>query len=535
MTHSAPLSFSRRLAVLRALTVGLWLLAWLIPTPLSAQATGTLAPIVAPAATQAVTTELRDRNADGKADVAVETPRLRLLISGATGNLEVFYLRGINFEENLYPPVIAGHGYSFASLTMRPFALQINGSDEPDGTWTFDTPTVGTQSIVVTAKRSEPVSGLELTKTYRFTLNGYQFGYDVTVTNSTGKDMIVGTDALGGLNLMYGPGLFIDPFNPSSYLGLHDGSHIQYDNVAKFREAAAKERFQGVGLKTTYFCMLMDAGIPVNLIAQGFEVKPTDTKQTRNRTFEGQVVGVSIPPFTLKAGESRHVPFTLYYGPKLLDELALINRGNVTDYGFLSTMLLRILQFFHGLFPNFGLAIIFLTLAVRAMLHPLTVKQTKSMAQMQKIQPMLQDLKDRYRDNPQKFNEEVLKLYQKHNVNPLGGCLPLLLQLPILIALYNTINIAVELRKVPFLWLTDLSKADPYIILPLAITALMYAQQGQTTDPQQQQMMAFMPMFMFIITWTLPSGLLLYWFTSSVIGVVQQLQANKMVAKIKEE
>ncbi len=534
MIHSAPLSFSGT-SIRRFLLSAFCLLLLVSASSVSAQAPGPLAPIVAPSAASTAAVEVRDRDADGKPDVSLESPRVRLLVSGATGNLEVYYLRGVNFEENLYPPIIAGHGYSFASSTMRPFALQINGQDEPAGTWTFDTPVVGTQSVTVTAKRAEPFSDLAVTKVYRFAANGYQFGYEITVTNTTGKDMIVGTDALGGLNLMYGPGLFVDPFNPSVYLGLHEGSATQYQDIAKFREAAAKERFQGVGLKTTYFCMLMDAGIPVNLIAQGFEVKPTDAKETRKRTFEGQVVGVSVPPFTLKAGESRTIPFTMYYGPKLLDELTLINRGHVTDYGFLSTVLLRILQFFHGLFPNFGLAIIFLTLAVRAMLHPLTVKQTKSMAQMQKIQPMLQDLKDRYRDNPQKFNEEVLKLYQKYNVNPLGGCLPLLLQLPILIALYNTINIAVELRKVPFLWLADLSKADPYIILPLAITALMYMQQGQTTDPQQQQMMAFMPMFMFIITWTLPSGLLLYWFTSSVIGVVQQLQANKLTAKIKEE
>jgi YidC/Oxa1 family membrane protein insertase len=193
------------------------------------------------------------------------------------------------------------------------------------------------------------------------------------------------------------------------------------------------------------------------------------------------------------------------------------------------------LQFFYNLIPNYGLAIILLTLVVRAVLYPLTLKQTKSMASMQKIQPEVKALKERYKDSPQKFNEEVLKLYQKHNVNPLGGCLPLLLQLPILIALYNTIRIAVELRKNPFLWIGDLSKGDPLLILPIAIAAIMYYQQGKMSDPQQQQMMAFMPMFMFVITWSLPAGLLIYWFASSVIGLLQQLQANRIAAAIKEE
>ena len=525
--------FHRRLSFITLVAIVLCLS--LAASIANAQTPSPLAPIVVQAPPSGATTEVRDRDADGKPDFSLETPRLRLMVSGATGNLEVYYLRGTNFEENLYPPVLVGTGYYFASQTMRPFALQINGADETTGTWTFDAPVPASETVSISARRAEPMAGFTLVKTYRFSTHGYQFAYEVTVTNSSGKDTIVGTDALGGLNLMYGPGLFVDPFNPSSYLGLHSDNHIDYTDIAKFREAATKERFQGVGLKTTYFCMLMDAGIPVNLIAQQFDVKPIATKDAKKAAHIGQVVGLSVPPFTLKTGESRTLPFTMYFGPKLLDELNLIHRGNVTDYGFLSTLLLRILQFFYGLFPNYGLSIIFLTIAVRIILHPLTVKQTKSMAQMQKIQPMLQDLKDRHRDNPQKFNEEVLKLYQKYNVNPLGGCLPLLLQLPVLIALYNTINIAVELRKVQFLWLTDLSKADPYIILPLAITALMYAQQGQMNDPQQQQMMAFMPMFMFIITWTLPSGLLLYWFTSSIIGVVQQLQANKLMAKIKEE
>ena len=217
----------------------------------------------------------------------------------------------------------------------------------------------------------------------------------------------------------------------------------------------------------------------------------------------------------------------------LLDQLTRINRGQVSEYGFLSTILLRVLQFFYNLLPNYGLAIILLTIVVRLVLYPLTLKQTKSMAQMQKIQPMVQDLKDRHKDNPQKFNEEVLQLYQKNNVNPLGGCLPLLLQLPILIALYNTIRIAVELRKTPFLWISDLSKGDPLLILPIAIAALMYYQQGKmSTDPQQQQMMAFMPMFMFVITWSLPAGLLVYWFASSVLGLLQQLQANRISAAL---
>ena len=198
--------------------------------------------------------------------------------------------------------------------------------------------------------------------------------------------------------------------------------------------------------------------------------------------------------------------------------------------------MLELLRFFYSIFPNYGIAIILLTLLVRLILYPLTLKQTKEMAKMQKLQPKLKDLQDRYKDNPQKMNEEVLKLYTKNKVNPIGGCFPILLQLPIIMALFNTFRNAVELRKASFLWMSDLSKGDPYMILPIAIAVLMYYQQGKSNiDPQQRQAMAFMPMMMLFITFSLPSGLLVYWFASSVLGILQQLQANHYMASIKEE
>ena len=198
--------------------------------------------------------------------------------------------------------------------------------------------------------------------------------------------------------------------------------------------------------------------------------------------------------------------------------------------------MLELLRFFYSIFPNYGIAIILLTLLVRLILYPLTLKQTKEMAKMQKLQPKLKDLQDRYKDNPQKMNEEVLKLYTKNKVNPIGGCFPILLQLPIIMALFNTFRNAVELRKASFLWMSDLSKGDPYMILPIAIAVLMYYQQGKSNiDPQQRQAMAFIPMMMLFITFSLPSGLLVYWFASSVLGILQQLQANHYMASIKEE
>ena len=478
--------------------------------------------------------EFKDRDNDGLPDCEIETSRLRLLLSSKTGEIAVWYLKGANFEENLFPPMLADLGYRFASGTLQPFSVSPGYLAEqmPTTGYALRADESPADRLVISATANSPHMGLGLIKRYTFSLNSYSFESELIVTNLGDADRLVGTDLSGGLTWQYGPGLFLDPFTESVFLALKKDGQDVFTTLPDLQKAASATSYVGIGLKSTYFCVLMDADAPVKLRAQTFEVKSDDPQK---KVFNGQVIGMSLPPFTLRSRESRPFRAKFYFGPKMLDELTAINRQTVTDYGFLSTMLLRILQGFNNIYPNYGLSIIFLTILVRIILYPLTLSQTKSMARMQKLQPMIQDLKDRYKDNPQKFNEEVLKLYQKHEVNPLGGCLPLFLQLPIFIALYNTLSISVEMRKTSFLWMSDLSKADPLLILPIIIAALMYYQQGQMNDPQAQQMMAFMPMFMFVITWSLPAGLLLYWFTSSVIGIVQQFQANQLMKASKEE
>lgn len=490
-------------------------------------------------ASQLPLVSIADVDRDGLGDASVETKRLRLILSSKTGDFSVYYLKGVNYEENLFPPVLMDAGYPFATDTVAPFSAAIGSQTFNTHGYTIDVVEKTNDRLVVTATYNNVTpeararGEIGLVKRYTFNPEGYVFEI-AYVLNNLGSQLIEVADShQNGLTITYGPGIFLDPFNPSSILALKPEGHDTFDSPEDLLKKSGTGGYTGIGLKTTYFCMLLDAKQQVKLNARAFPVKSDDA---RKKEFKGEVISVSIPSFTLKPQEGKTFSFQVYYGPKLLDELLSIKRDSVTDYGFLSTMLLRILQFFNEIYPNFGMSIVFLTIVVRLLLYPLTLKSTKSMAQVQKLQPLVQDLKDRHRDEPQKFNEEVLKLYQKHNVNPLGGCLPMLLQLPILIALYNTINIAVELRKMPFMWMADLSKADPYLILPIAIAALMYYQQGTSNmDPQQQQMMAFMPMFMFVITWSLPAGLLVYWFTSSIIGIIQQIQANRIMSAAKEK
>jgi YidC/Oxa1 family membrane protein insertase len=484
---------------------------------------------------------IEDVDGDGLKDASIQTDVLTVIISSKTGSPSVYYLKGGNYEENLFPPVIQDLGYKIASETIRPFTTELRGLQLQDSGYTIELDEKNQEQVIIKATanvslanaESDAATGLSLAKRFTFVNNGYHFKVEHVVTNLKEKLVTVGDEKNGGLTFNFGPGLFMDPFGPATLLGL------KQEQVETIADAAALNKagevagaFNGIGLRDQYFCVLLETGEMAKISATAYEFSSEDQ---RRKKHPGHVISCALPSFNLGARESRTFVFQAYAGPIILDQLTKIGRGQVSEYGFLSTILLRILQFFYALFPNYGLAIILLTVVVRLVLYPLTLKQTKSMAKMQKIQPKVQDLKDRYKDNPQKFNEEVLKLYQKNDVNPLGGCLPLLLQLPILIALYNTIRIAVELRKTPFLWIADLSKGDPLLILPIAIAALMYYQQGKMTDPNQQQMMAFMPMFMFVITWSLPAGLLVYWFASSVIGLLQQFQANRIAAALKEE
>ncbi len=322
------------------------------------------------------------------------------------------------------------------------------------------------------------------------------------------------------------------PYTQSQFVALKPDR-----KTTPFMKAPAPEKIPagccGIGIKDQYFCVMIETD-------NALKVEATEKNYKGKVDVTLQKVKCTAYKFNLNPKETKNVTFTVYAGPMLLDYLTPAKLEKVSDYGFLSEILMRTLHFFYSIVPNYGIAIILLTILVRIVLYPLTLKQTKSMAAMQKLAPKMQDIKDRYQDDQQKMNEEILKLYQKHNVNPIGGCLPLLLQMPILIALYNTIRCAVELRKTNFLWMPDLSQSDPYVILPVAIAVLMYLQQatqpGQAKmDPAQKQMMTIMPMMMFVITWTLPAGLLVYWFASSILGILQQKHANNLIAAMKEE
>lgn len=230
--------------------------------------------------------------------------------------------------------------------------------------------------------------------------------------------------------------------------------------------------------------------------------------------------------------------FTVYAGPKDFDTLKNVGARleESVDFGFWALIargLLLVMKFFHQLVGNWGVAIMLLTLAVKVVLLPLTNKSMKSMEEMKRLQPKVDEIKKKHAKDQQAANTAMMKLYQEHKVNPLGGCLPMVVQMPIWIALYTTLYTSVELYNEPFLrgWIGDLTSKDPFYVLPVAMTVTMFITQLLTPTTGQTQQMKYvmygMPLFFGFLMLSLPSGLTLYIFTNNILSIAQQLYFKK--------
>ncbi len=248
------------------------------------------------------------------------------------------------------------------------------------------------------------------------------------------------------------------------------------------------------------------------------------------------------PAITLAPGQRFQSEATLWVGPKLADKLDATapGLGLAMDYGIftvLSKPIHWLLTQLHKLTGNWGWAIVLLVVLIKLVLYPLSAAQYKSMAKMRKFQPRIEQLKERYGDDKQKFQMAMLDLYKKEKINPAGGCLPVLVQMPVFLALYYVLLEAVELRQAPWIvgWVSDLTARDPYFILPLLNAAIMFLTQRMTPmvgmDPMQKKMMQMMPLVMAVMFAFFPAGLVLYWVTNGALGMLQQWWNTKRFAE----
>jgi len=250
--------------------------------------------------------------------------------------------------------------------------------------------------------------------------------------------------------------------------------------------------------------------------------------------------GLTTPPVIIAPGQTKTIGASFYAGPKDQYRLEEIATGLelTVDYGFLwwlAQPLFFMLTGIHSFVGNWGLAIIGLTIIVKSCLYPLSAASFRSMAKMRKLQPEMVRLKERFGDDRQQFSQAMMELYKKEGANPLGGCLPILLQMPVFLALYWTLMESVELRQAPFfLWIYDLSAMDPYFILPILMGISMFLtqrMQPEPPDPIQAKVFKFMPiMFTFFFLW-FPSGLVLYWLVNNILSILQQVYVTRQLEK----
>jgi YidC/Oxa1 family membrane protein insertase len=249
------------------------------------------------------------------------------------------------------------------------------------------------------------------------------------------------------------------------------------------------------------------------------------------RPGDRYVIGLRSPELRIGQGEQTTAGLKLYIGPKNQQALEQIAPGLelTVDYGwlwFIAKPLFLLLEWFYGLTLNWGWAIILITLLVKLAFFHLSATSYKSMAKLRKLQPRMAAIRERYGDDRQRAGQAVMELYRQEKVNPMGGCLPIVVQIPVFIALYWVLLESVELRQASFmLWLDDLSTPDPYFVLPLLMGISMYVQQKLSpvpTDPIQQKIFQYLP-WIFMLTFALfPSGLVLYWVVSNIVSIAQQ-------------
>jgi YidC/Oxa1 family membrane protein insertase len=356
-------------------------------------------------------------------------------------------------------------------------------------------------------------------------LSGEGYGLDVEI--SLAGDMAASRIALGtGMR-------DLDESEQNSRLALWgEGIVLADGEVERFKRRKVKERqilaptsLTYAGFEDAYFLNLLRPSSAVaDVRIEPIEYGGEDEEATR-------VLQISVTP---SRGE---VYGQLLGAPKEYDLLQEIDHGveKTLDFGLfspISVFFLKALRWIYGLVGNYGVAIILLTLGIRILLFPLMHTSTVSMRKMAKVQPKVKEIQAKYKkkkSDPQaraKMNQEMMALYKEEGVNPMAGCLPLLVQLPLLWALYKLFLSAIELRHAPFvLWITDLSAKDPLYVTPILMTATMWLQQRlapQAGDPQQQRLMRMMPLIFGIMFLQFPSGLVLYWLANNVITIIQQ-------------
>ncbi len=382
--------------------------------------------------------------------------------------------------------------------------------------------------------------GIVIEKIYKFSPDTYAIGMEVIIKNGSGRGI---QDKLSVALYSKAPG-------DKRMYAFEGPSALINDKLEEIKTKKLKDQntFEGqikwVALQSRYF---MSGLIPDQIEAASLHLALKSDKFVAARYLQ--------PEKAIQPGTQYTYKYQLFMGPKRIEELR--NVGNdlqkVVDFGWFDIIAkpcLWLMNLFHSVIPNYGVAIIILTILVKLLLWPLGQKSYKSMSEMKKIQPLMKEIREKYKDDKQRMNQEVMGLYRTYKINPLGGCLPMVVQLPVFFALYRMLYEAIELRHAPFfLWIDDLAAPDrlfrfdfsipfmepPYGIpvLTIVMGASMLLQQKMSPpmgDATQAKMMMFMPIIFTVIFINFSSGLVLYWLVNNILSIAQQYYTQKKYA-----
>jgi YidC/Oxa1 family membrane protein insertase len=382
------------------------------------------------------------------------------------------------------------------------------------------------------------VSGVEVTKKLTFRRGTYEILVSYEVKNAGEKPLApfayfqflrdgnqpsqeaAQTSAMAGVATYTGPAVYTEE---AKFV------KVDFKDIEKGKQTHARKTKDGwIAVVQHYF---VSAWLPAG---------NGDREFFTNKVGENlYTAGVIVPVGQVAPGASATVSMPLYIGPQETEKLARIAPGLelVVDYGWLYILaapLFWVLKFIHGLVGNWGWAIIFLTILIKLVFYPLNHKAGRSMAAMKVLGPKMEKLKQLYGDDKQKLNQAMMELYRTEKINPLGGCLPIVVQIPVFIALYWVLLASIELRHAPWLgWIQDLSAPDPFYILPVIYAISMFVQtklNPQPADPVQAKVMLAMPIVFSVFFLFFPSGLVLYWVVQNLLSIAQQWHINKTLA-----
>jgi len=391
----------------------------------------------------------------------------------------------------------------------------------------------GSETLEVRLKAKE--AGTEVTKRFTFRRGSYEIGVSYEVANTGDKPIAphayfqflrdgnppseeaAQTSAFAGVTTFTGPAVYTEQ---DKFV------KVDFGDIAKGKQSHPKKAKDG------WIAMIQHYFVSAWLPKPGVEREYFTTKVGDNLF----TTGVVVPVGAIAPGATATVGVPVYIGPQETETLEKVAPGLnlVVDYGWLyiiAAPLFWILKWIHGLVGNWGWAIILLTILIKVVFYPLNAKAGRSMAQMKVLAPKMEKLKQLYGDDRQKMNQAMMELYRTEKINPLGGCLPILVQIPVFIALYWVLLASIELRHAPWLgWIQDLSAPDPYFILPVIYAVSMFVQtklNPQPADPVQAKVMLFMPIMFSVFFLFFPSGLVLYWVVQNLLSIVQQWHINR--------